>query len=249
MLQHNSIPAGLITRICMKKLLTLLLPAFILSSCLPEKKTTRPRLKLESNSPVKFEEKLRVFIDSDDDYSYTIIHPDGRQYNDFYETDKAVGSDAGKYIALVYNDDGRLFKDSIKVEITPKIIPCNHEVNRLTTEFLNVNLNFYSVYGATSVGDEYEVKGHSHDGDLTIRFGHPERPLNSRTYISKLTSGFNTTDELSVSVNWQGQVMYGMPDQYVHVEADSTSLLVTLCNFQMNGPTISATANARIEVK
>lgn len=233
----------------MKNWFPIIILLLTLSSCI-EKKTAEPKLILKSNSPVQFGKKLKVYIDSDDDFYYTIIHPDGREYEQTYEAQEARGSDGGKYVAYVYNNDGNLRQDSILVDVNPAPVPCANPVNKLTSNSFNFEMDFYNVGGGRG-WSSYEVNGTSMQGDFQLTFGgQTYTPTESRTYITETASTFNTSDEVSLKINNGGLLFYGTPGQLVHMEIDSLgNKAITLCDYEVttgssNNPTI---INVRLE--
>ncbi|WP_417592475.1 hypothetical protein [Owenweeksia hongkongensis] len=233
----------------MKKLIIFLFTIISLSSCI-KNRNDEPRFRLRSNSPVKFNEKLKVYVDSDDDFYYTIIHPDTRDYEDVYETSEARGSDGGKYLAYTYDNDGNLREDSILVKVSPMSVPCSNPVNKLTSDAFNFEMDFYSVRGSYG-WSSYKASAISSQGDFYLTFGgYNYTPTQSRTYITDQESGFNTSDEVSLRINKNGLIYYGVPGELVHMEIDSVdNKAITLCDYKVttgtsNNPTL---INVRLE--
>lgn len=208
-------------------------------------------MRLLSNSPVNFDEPLKVqVVNLYEDFTYEMVLPGGIYgASSSFETEHAHMSHQGWYKVTAYGSDNFMRTDSVYVEVVPAVIPCSHPVNKLSSN-TNVSLDFYGVGGRVNSLDQYEVSCNAIGGDLDFSFGGTAKPVDG-TYISAFSSGFNSADEVSADMVVSGGVgvlYHGSKGQWVHVSNSNGVMAITLCDFKMSSQYGNIIVNARVEL-
>ncbi len=224
----------------------------ILSSCevREDLKASRVPPNLKSNSPVAFGEELRITTANyNEDHFYEMTFPWG------YTTEanqmtypQARFSNEGLYVVTSYDDQGLIGSDSVIVDIIAAAVPCTPAIDKLTSPTGGVAMDFYFVSSRSEGDDQRRVYANSSNGDFDIIFNLTSDPDKESTFISKQQSGFNTADEVSVSMNLGGSLYWGTPGQYVHVQVENGKTYITLCDFEMSRGTTDFLISTRLEL-